>query len=123
MVKTYGDVVNERMPRVMYGQGHQFNNYFTATGNLYCIGVGSYGAILVENNYFKNVNSPHIFMYGLPMSITASGNVYDNTTGSKDTGEGGDGGTVEPFTSPPYPYKMDKAADVPSIVTRCAGPQ
>jgi len=119
----WAELVNERMPRVVYGQGHQFNNYFTSTGNLYCIGVGSYGAILVENNYFKNVNNPHQFMYALPMSITASGNIYDNTTGVKDTGAGGTGTAVAPFTTPPYSYRMDKAADVPSIVTRCAGPQ
>jgi len=125
----WADKVNERMPRVMYGQGHQFNNYFTATGNLYCIGVGSYGAILVENNYFKNVNAPHQFMYDIYMEITARGNVYDNTTGAKDNGRGGTrdvstgGFPVQPFTTPPYDYKLDDAKDVPAVVQRCAGPQ
>lgn len=57
------------------------------------------------------------------MSITARGNIYDNTTGAKDNGAGGTGGTVTAFTKPPYAYTMNKAADVPDVVTRCAGPQ
>lgn len=125
--------VNERMPRVMYGKGHQYNNYFNSPGNLYCIGVGSFGSILVENNYFKDVKSPHQFMYDWHMFIAASGNIYDNTTGSKDTGMGGSRGTNDPalnagvedaaaFT-PPYTYSLDDAADIPALVQKCAGPQ
>jgi pectate lyase len=124
-------LVHERMPRVMYGQGHQFNNYFNSTGDLYCIGVGSFGSDLIENNYFKDVANPHQFMYTLHAYITARGNVYDNTTGLKDTGLGGTDGPsglnaavpdATPFT-PPYKYTMDAAADVPAIVMKCAGPQ
>jgi pectate lyase len=126
----WSTLVNERMPRMMYGQLHAFNNYYTSTGNLYCIGVGSFGSAIVENNYFKDVNNPHQFMYDLHAYIGATGNTYDNTTGLKDTGIGGTQGpsgvnaNVEeagPFT-PPYSYTMDKAADVPSIVQKCAGP-
>jgi pectate lyase len=125
----WAERVDQRMPRVMYGQGHQYNNYFNSTGNSYCIGVGSYGAILVENNYFKNVNDPHVFMYDVFMELAARGNVYDNTTGNRHTGRGGTrdssvgGGSVSPFTDPPYDYTLDAATDVPSIVMRCAGPQ
>ncbi len=128
----WSTLVNERMPRVMYGIGHQYNNYFNAPGNLYCIGVGSYGSILVENNYFEDVKGPHIFMYTLHAYITARGNIYDDTTGNKDTGLGGTGGpggvnagVPDPvaFTDPPYDYTLDDAADVPDIVTACAGPQ
>jgi len=125
----WAERVDQRMPRVMYGQGHQYNNYFNSTGNSYCIGVGSYGAILVENNYFKDVNDPHVFMYDVFMELLARGNVYDNTTGTRDTGRGGTrdssvgGGSVVPFTDPPYDYTLDDAADVPAVVQRCAGPQ
>jgi pectate lyase len=127
----WGALVNERMPRVMYGEGHQFNNYFNSTGNLYCIGVGSFGSDLIENNYFKGVNNPHQFMYDLHAYITARGNVYDNTTGAKDTGLGGTQGPsgvnaavpdATPFT-PPYKYTMDAASAVPAVVMKCAGPQ
>jgi pectate lyase len=77
------------MPRIMYGQGHVFNDYYTSGGNDYCVGVGSYGAALLENNYFKNVKDPHCFMYDVYCWMTAKGNEYDNTTGKKDNGKGG----------------------------------
>ena len=57
-----GNLVYERMPRVVYGQAHIYNNYYTASGDLYCIGVGSYASALIENNYFKNVKNPIEFM-------------------------------------------------------------
>jgi pectate lyase len=125
----WGELVDQRMPRVMYGQGHQFNNYFNSTGNSYCIGVGSYGSVLIENNYFKDVNNPHQFMYDVYMYAAAEGNIYDNTTGSRDVGLGGtrDAAGQEafdpgPFT-PPYAYDLDPADTIPQIVMRCAGPQ
>lgn len=107
------------MPRVMYGKLHAFNNYFNAPGNLYCIGVGSFGTALVENNYFKDVKGPHVFMYDWHMYIAATGNVHDSTTGNNDTGMGGSRGTNDPalnagvekaaaFT-PPYKYTLDAA--------------
>ena len=85
--------------------------------------------MLVESNYFKEVNDPHAFMYDVFCHITARDNVYDNTTGKKDTGMGGarkvDGQdfNVVPFTDPPYDYAMDNAQDVPEMVTECAGPR
>jgi pectate lyase len=125
----WGDNVDQRMPRVMYGQGHEFNNYFNSPGNSYCIGVGSYGSVLIENNYFKDVNDPHVFMYNVYMYSAATGNIYDNTSGSQDTGLGGsehvDGQesyVAEAFT-PPYQYTLDAAETIPELVQRCAGPQ
>jgi pectate lyase len=120
----FAELVDQRMPRVLFGKGHVFSNYYTSSGNGYCVGSGSFASLLVENNYFKNVKSPHRFQDTNPSHITAVGNVYDNTTGNKDTGLGGaPGAAVAPFTDPPYDYVADKAADVPSIVSRCAGPQ
>lgn len=131
----FATLVDQRMPRVMYGKGHQFNNYYNAPGNAYCIGVGSYGSILAENNYFKDVNDPILHMYDVYMYSAHSGNIFDNTTGHKDSGfagtrdacPGGDctiqaGFEPGPF-EPPYPYTLRPAADVPEIVQRCAGPQ
>ncbi|WP_437836647.1 pectate lyase family protein [Sorangium sp. So ce1153] len=123
----WAELVDQRMPRVMYGKGHVFNNYFNSEGNSYCVGAGSYGAVLVEGNYFKDVNDPHTFMYDVYCHITARDNVYDNTTGKKDTGLGGNRKVsgqdfnVVAFTDPPYDYTMDAAADVPDLVTECAG--
>jgi len=119
--------VDQRMPRVMYGQVHVFNNYYNAPGNSYCIGVGSYGSVLVENNYFKDVNDPHIFMYDVYMYLGESGNVYDNTTGTTNSGFGGtrDVAGQESFEpgpfDPPYDYTLDPTEDIPALVQRCAG--
>lgn len=123
----FADNVHERMPRILFGQGHVYNNYYTSSGNNYCIGVGVYASVLIENNYFKNVNNPHQFMYPdrRPAYITAKGNIYDNTKGKKDTGACTPSGydSVAPFTDPPYEYKLDDAEDVPYLVTQYAGPQ
>jgi pectate lyase len=121
--------VDQRMPRVVYGTGHQYNNFFNSAGNSYCIGVGSYGVSLIENNYFKDVNNPHQFSYDVYTHITARGNIYDNTTGNKQSGMGGvrkvsgQDFDVVPFTTPPYKYALDSADKIPDLVTRCAGPQ
>lgn len=123
----FANNVDQRMPRVLFGQAHAYNNYYTASDNGYAIGVGVFASMLVENNYFKNVNNPHQFMYPdrRPAYITAAGNIYDNTSGSTDTGavtpDGYD--SVAPFTNPPYFYELDDANDIPFLVTRYAGPQ
>jgi pectate lyase len=115
--------VDQRMPRLLFGKGHVYNNYYNAPGNTYCIGSGSFASVLVENNYFKDVKNPHQFADGNHAYITAKGNVYDNATGNRETGLGGTSGdTVGPWT-PTYAYVPDAAADVPAIVQKCAGPQ
>lgn len=123
----FANYVDQRMPRVLFGQAHVYNNYYTAKGNSYAIGAGVFASVLVENNYFKDVNNPHQFMYPdrRPAYITAEGNIYDNTKGSKDTGAATPSGyeNVAPFTEPPYDYTLDETEDVPDLVTRFAGPQ
>jgi len=131
----FADLVNERMPRLMYGTGHVFNDYYTAKGNGYCIGFGSYASILVENNYFKDVNNPISFMYDIYAWIVQSGNTFDNTTGTGKGLSGKQGSRivvnasvgdqnfdVQAFTKPPYAYALDKASDVPNLVGTYAGP-
>ena len=61
----FGDLVYERMPRLVYGQVHIYNNYYSCKGNLYSIGVGSYGSALIESNYFQQVKNPIEFMYNI----------------------------------------------------------
>ncbi len=125
----FAERVDQRMPRLMYGQAHIFNNYYTSKGNSYCAGVGSYGMALIENNYFKDVEDPHQFMYDVYCDITARGNVYDNTKGRKDSGRGGTRAVagqdfnVVPFDEAPYEYPLNKAEDIPTVVSRLAGPQ
>jgi pectate lyase len=121
----YAANVDQRMPRLLFGKGHVYNSYYSSTGNSYCIGTGSFASILIENNYFKNINSPHKFQDTNPSYITAIGNVYDNTTGSKDTGLGYPSSDPSknpvPFVNLPYSYTLDAAQNVPAIVMAGAG--
>jgi pectate lyase len=115
--------VDQRMPRVLFGKTHVFNNFYNSPGNLYCIGSGSFASVLIENNYFKDVKSPHQFADTNHAYIAATGNVYDNTSGNREIGLGGTTGAIVAAWMPSYGYKLDKAEDVPSRVQRCAGPQ
>ncbi|SHO55437.1 pectate lyase family protein [Vibrio quintilis] len=120
----FGKNMDQRMPRLLFGKGHIYNNYYNAPGNSYAIGSGSWASLLVENNYFKDVKNPHRFQDSNPSYITARGNIYDHTSGRKDTGAGGSGSNPpKAWTNPPYQYQLDKAKDVPALVQRCAGPQ
>jgi len=121
----FADNVNERMPRVMYGRAHVYNNLYTCSGNLYCTGVDCYASVLLENNYYDGVRSPHVFSY--PQNpqgacITARGNKYVNTSGSKDNGQK-NSMTVTPFTNTVYDYYLNEADDIADIVKGYAGPQ
>ena len=133
----FADNIQERMPRIMYGEVHVYNNYYTSQNNNYCVGVGSYASAIIENNYFKKVKDPIKFMYDVYTYILQRNNVFDGTKGTQDgTQEGiilGDKYvTEEPYTllkdpvkitSLPYQYHLDIAKSVPSIVEEEAGPQ
>ena len=133
----FADNIQERMPRIMYGEVHVYNNYYTSQNNNYCVGVGSYASALIENNYFKKVKDPIKFMYNVYTFILQRNNVFDGTKGTQDgTKEGVILGstyvTEEPnkllkdpvkLTSLPYKYHLDSGKNVPSIVQKEAGPQ
>ncbi|KAK6543559.1 hypothetical protein TWF694_000303 [Orbilia ellipsospora] len=112
----------------MYGEAHIYNNYYNSPGNNYCIGFGSYGSVLIENNYFKGVKNPHYFMYDWYVYAAASGDTYDTCTGTKDTGVKGSTNVAgqESYSYPPvkvnYSYSLDSAANIPALVQSCAGP-
>ena len=126
----FADLIMQRMPRLLYGKGHIYNNYYTAKDSDYCIGVGCYASALIENNYFKDSNNPHQVMYEgtIATYITARDNVYDNVTGKMQSGyfKGSKNFTAmepEEFDNPPYEYYPDAAEDVPEIVQAYVGPQ
>ena len=113
--------VTERMPRVRFGQVHVFNNYYTSTGNNYCVRAGTEAHILSESNYFQGVNSPHVYNNATDETtsyINRRNNVFDATTGTNVSGGGG-----TPFDNPPYSASIDDANDVPALVQACAGPR
>ena len=110
----WSDRVHERMPRVRFGQIHLFNNYYSATGNNYCIRAGVEANILVENNYFENVDSPHEIDASGAI-INADGNTYSGTTGATD-----ESGTA---FDPPYPYSLESPEAARTAIQGNAGPQ
>lgn len=113
----WGELVVERMPRIRFGEVHLFNNYFSAKGNNYGVGAGVQAKVVIENNFFEDMNDPHIFYEGEKTAqIVARGNEYVNVTGLKNSGQG-------PAFTPPYPYELDPAATVKATVMANAGPQ
>ena len=121
--------IQERMPRLMYGEAHIYNNYYTSSGNNYAVGFGSYGSVSIQNNYFKGMKDPHKFLYDVYAYAGDSGNVYENTTGLRDSGKKGskdvagqEGFKYDPVL-PPYPFTLNVASDVPELVQTCTGPR
>lgn len=111
----WADNVRERAPRVRFGPVHVFNNYYTTTLDLYCIRPGVSADLLVENNFFDGPQRP--FDTTDPSAvINASGNGFGGRTPTTEPNEG------SAFT-PPYPYELDAAEDVPSIVQAGVGPR
>ena len=86
----------QRNPRVGYGLGHVFNNYYNNNSS-YCVGYHTRAQVIVENCLFENTKTPLQQMYSND-SMTASyadvlsrGNVFTNVSGNtKDTGKGFD---------------------------------
>jgi len=113
----WADNVTERMPRVRFGPVHIFNNYFSATGNNYCVRAGVEANLVVENNYFDNVNAPIDSDIGSGAAIRASGNV----TGSGPWNGTNVGSAFNPGMA--YDYELDAAQDVRAIVMAGAGPR
>jgi pectate lyase len=103
------------MPSIRFGRAHIFNNFYE--NNLSGSGVNTrMGAVvLVEGNYFLNSDDP-IGSWDSP-SVglwDVRDNVFDASSGSQPI-------TSTGSLTPPYPARLDAAADVPAIVTSSAG--
>jgi len=113
----WGENVEQRMPRIRFGDVHVFNNYMNAPGAIAAVAAGTEAKVVVENNHFENLNDAHFFHEGSTTAqIAASGNAYVNTTGKRDVGQG------SAFT-PPYQYTLDPVDSVPCDVPEGAGPR
>ena len=101
-----------------FGSLHLFNNLFSSSGNESVLNADVSARLLVENNVFAGVASPHAVVLGSPVvgsaaSLVASGNVYLDTTGPRDVA-----GTA--FV-PPYEYQLESALE--ALVTGDVGPR
>ena len=116
------DRVDERIPRMRFGKAHVFN--------LYCNNLGGKGiqstteaATLVENVYFLHPragSAPTIEANGGPTgTVKVVSSIIVNLPGV-NVAFREYGAATFGFT-PPYPYTLDPAADVPNIVTNNAG--
>jgi len=114
----WADNVQQRMPRVRFGQVHVFNSLYSSRGNDYCVGLGADASILLENNAFVGVKNPaETDKYASPASVlVARGNVFEETIGHTPIA---DRGTA--IFTPPYPYKLDPADSVKAAVMAGAG--
>jgi len=105
------------MPFVRYGQVHIYNNYYSSTGNEFCIGIGAHSRIRVENSCFDNVKG-----------------AWEDLDGIANDGQMGRAGlkmvnTSTPLFAPnlfpvfklPYSYSMDPVDQVKDMVTAGAG--
>ncbi|RCV48379.1 pectate lyase family protein [Marinitenerispora sediminis] len=111
---NFFDGTETRHPRVRFSASvHVYNNYYLDNEE-YGVASTMDARVLVENNYFENVDNPTHVGYASsdPGLLTARGNFLDNS-GAVET----DGSVA----TPPYSYSLDNAADVPSIVRGGAG--
>jgi len=117
----WGDHVVERQARVRFGRNHFFNNLWSSGDTNYCIRAGKQARILVENSVFDSQNDPMQFNNSTDQgtaNITATGNDYTDSSGSKDTGGGGSAiGTL------PYSYSADPVSGVAASVLAGVGPK
>jgi pectate lyase len=108
----------QRNPRVRFGNPvHVFNNYYvntTAFDYSYSIATTENAGVLVEGNYFENISDPTHVGEGSsdPGNLVERNNVYVNSGTPQTRGS---------VASIPYPYQLDTASAVKSIVTSGAG--
>ncbi|MFD9445533.1 polysaccharide lyase family 1 protein [Streptomyces sp. NPDC060006] len=115
---NFFDGSRQRHPRVRFGEPvHVYNNYFKGNA-LYGVASTMNAGVLVEGNHFESAPHPCYSASGYdasgPGRLVQRNNVFTGS-GPCET----NGTVVEPRTY--YPYTLDPAADVPSLVRAGAG--
>ncbi|GIF66778.1 hypothetical protein Ais01nite_48130 [Asanoa ishikariensis] len=102
-----------RHPRVRFGNPvHVYNNYYN--GNEYGVASTMDAGVLVEGNYFENVDEPTLVGYADsdPGDLVQRNNVFVGSGSPQSAGS---------TNSIPYSYQLDNASGVKSSVTSGAG--
>src|SRR4051812_15953882 len=116
--------IDSRTPLLRAATAHIYNNYYlglTKSG----INPRDGGKAKVDNNYFKNsADVLGTFYTDLMGSWQVSGNIFDNVTwtaAGTENHPAGPNPVSNTSISIPYPYSLDAASCVPSVVTQTAG--
>jgi pectate lyase len=111
---NYFDGTNQRHPRVRFGNPvHVLNNYYRNIGS-YGVASTMEAGVLVEGNYFENVDDP----YHLGEGSSPAGSLVARNNFFVGSGSGQTGGSVR---SIPYSYSVDSPSSVKGTVTAGAG--
>nr|WP_229858124.1 pectate lyase [Streptomyces poonensis] len=116
--------IDSRAPLLRGGTAHMYNNHYVSL-NSSGINVRAGAKAKVDNNYFEDSKD----VLGTFYTDTAgywqvSGNVFDNVTWSKASGDNKPAGPdpkSNTTVSIPYTFELDGADCVPAIVSRTAG--
>lgn len=110
---NYFDGTDSRHPRVRFSAlTHCYNNYYL--DNEYGVASTCDAEVLVEGNYFENVDDPTLVGY----ASSGDGDLVETNNIYVDSGDPETSGSVP---TPSYSYSLDDPSDVPSIVSSGAG--
>lgn len=92
----WGDMVNERQPRVRFGKVHVANNLYTSTNSNYCARAGFESNMLVEGNVFKTTAN------SVDVEATATAVIARNNCGGTGANKTHNAGSAfkPPYTMP-----------------------
>ncbi|ONK11073.1 right-handed parallel beta-helix repeat-containing protein [Streptomyces sp. MP131-18] len=111
---NFFDGTDQRNPRARFGDPvHVYNNYYLDVDD-YGVASTEDAGVLVEANYFENVDDP----FHLGEGSSGDGNLEARDNCFENSGDGETGGSVAEI---PYDYTVLPCADVPSVVTAGAG--
>lgn len=119
-------LVDQRNPRIGYGLGHVFNNYYEKIGS-YCIGGFTQARIVAERNYFSSsAKSPFCQMYAQEGPDDYSFAFFedrDNYTANEIKEITYPKLDFEPSDWYDYSFTLDEAADIKDLYPAKVGPQ
>jgi len=107
----WGECIRERMPRVRFANAHLYNNVWNSPQANYGIRAAWWSDLLVEACEFRDVRTP-LDIIDTNAILQSRDNRFVRTSG--DTAGRGTA------TPPRYPYRLDSAAKVDSLVSPTA---